>query len=414
MSCYKKQFKYSNLNFFDFHNMSFLSSSMGFQLPDLSFISSRSPGQTHSTQKIQLKETSFFAKCRIQLKSPEKKIGTKRDKKGSVSITTNPSTIRFSVLKFQVSMNPNDDSLAVDVLNPTTCVLSESSKTRITTKFNEPIELLSYLSTIYLHRRKDDDNIKYLDAFTGSGHILNDDDDYDIEMTTWKIKSKYSLGDLIEVSQLYHADEAPKMIYMSGVGLGGIRVFFSKKRYIAAIVTDVREYRRRVRTQVIYPKLQQIERLTQQLLFAHEAAVKRQQIVQTTKQLKKRLQDLTAAVDTNSILIEQIYKEQKDFDVKMAEIERSKRRIDVDDNEKVLSYMKEQEFLTTAYNETISKKEEMEFQMIRQQGESALLANCIKNAFTIICVGMTESSEGETLVERLESVRRQIAETVFL
>lgn len=393
--------------------MSFLASA-GLQLPDLGFLSSRPAGSSATAQRIQLKETSFFAKCKIQFKSTNKKIGTKQDNKGSVSIVTGPSTIRFTVSKFQISMDPNDEALKIEVKSPTTCVLSESSKNKITTKFNEPIELLSYITTIFIHRRKEDENMKYIDAYTGTGHIINDDDDYDIEMTTWKIKSKNSLGDLIEMSQLYHADEAPKMIYMSGIGLGGIRVFFAKKKYITVVVKEVREYRRRVRTQVIYPKLQQIENLTQQLLFAHEAAVRRQRIVQTTKQMKKRLQELTAAVDMNSILIEQIYKEQKNFDVQMAEIESSKRRIDVDDNEKILGYMKEQESLTAAYNELMSKQDEMEFEMIKRQGESALLAKCISAAFTVLCVGMTETSEGDTLVERLESARRQIAETVFL
>ncbi|OHS95507.1 hypothetical protein TRFO_38378 [Tritrichomonas foetus] len=392
---------------------SFLTASGGLQLPDLGFMSSRSAGGQSAQQKIELKETSFFAKCKIQLKSPNKKIGTKRDKKGSVSITTGPSNLRYNIEKLTINMKPTDDSLKIERKGDNSCVLSESSKTHITTWFNEPIEMLSYIATIFLHRRQNEDE-KYLDGIVGTGHIINDDDDYDIELTTWKIKSKYSLGDLLEISKPYSAEDAPKMIYMSGVGLGGVRIFFGKKKYIAAVVKEVREYRRRVRTQVIYPKLQQIENLTQQLLAVHEAAVKRQRIVQTTKQMKKKLLDLTAAVDANSILIEQMYKEQKDFDVKMAEIERAKRRIDVDDNEKQLEFMKEQQFLTTALNEAIQKQDQMEFDMIKWQGESAMFGKCIQAAFAVLCVGMTETSEGETLVERLESARRQIAEAVFL
>ena len=390
--------------------MSFLPPGATFQLPDLGFLSNK-PSQAQ--KNVVLRETSFFAKCKIQLKSSNKRIGTKRDKKGTISITSGPSNIRYTIEKILINIKPTDESLELERKNELCCTLTESSRSKITTWFTAPVELLSYITTILLHRRSEE-NEKYLDGYVGTGHIINDEDDYDVELTSWKIKSKFSLGDLIDLSRTYRAEDAPKSVYMSGIGLGGVRVFFTKKKYICAVVTEVREYRRRVRTQVIYPQLQKIERLTQQLLFAHEAAVKRQRIVQTTKQMKKKLDELTANVDTNSILIEQMYKDQKDFENKIAEIERAKRRIDVDDNEKQLNFMKEQEFLTQSYNETIEKQDQMEFDMIRWQGESGMLGKCIADAFTVLCVGMTETSEGETLVERLESVRRQIAEAVFL
>jgi hypothetical protein len=388
-----------------------LMTSSGLALPDLGFGFSRS--NSTSVAAAPVIETSFFSQCRIQLKSSNPKIGVKRDTKGSIVISPNPSVIKFTVERHSFQFAIADRKLEIRRRSDLCFAMRDSTKSVVTLWFKMQIVSLSFLATIYLHKRQDGE--AFLDGFKGEGHPINDRDDYDVLLTTWKFKTATQLGDLIEDRSEFDSITIPSSIrpLLNGLQDGGLRFVFLKKKVVAVQIKQLREFKPRVRIPVIWDRLNELQKLSDELLEVTETRVKRQRVQNTVAAMKARMDELTAAVDTNTLMIEQMHEEKEQFQKKMSEVERAKRRIDVDESEKQMGALKEHLELRAAMNHTTERSEDLDFELMRYSGTSALLAKCVSDAFVVMCAAMAASEE-QALTERLESANRLIAESVFL
>ena len=359
-------------------------------------------------------ETSFFAQAKIQLQSPLKKVGTKRDKKGAITILPNPSVIKFTVDKYQAKFLISDKKLEMRRgKGQNVVLLRDSSKTVITIQFRSRTAMLSFVATVFLHKKKEGDKI--CDVFTGEGHTVNNRDDYDVTITSWLYKTQTQLGDLVYDKEEFDSENTPLSLkpFVEGLAMGGLRIVWKKKKAVAIQLKELREFRPRVRIPVVYDQLVELENLCFRLSDAADKMVKRQRIQKTVEEMKRRCDELNAAVDINTLMIEQMHEEKEQFLKKMSETERAKRRIDVDESEKEMETLREQRNLRSALNETVERSDEFELHLMKYSGESELLARCIRDAFVAVCVGLTESEE-LSIEERLENTKREIAESVFL
>jgi phage-related tail protein len=133
----------------------------------------------------------------------------------------------------------------------------------------------------------------------------------------------------------------------------------------------------------------------------------------TVAVLKARLNALTADVDTNTLLIERMHEEREQFARRMSEVERAKRRIDVDESEKQTRLLRQQVAFRAALNQIVMRSDDLSLGMMRFQGERATLGACVAGAFAVVCCAVAEAEEAP-IAERLENARRMIAESVFL
>ncbi|KAH0789436.1 hypothetical protein GPJ56_006648 [Histomonas meleagridis] len=380
----------------------------GLRLPTLNF---SSPGQ--STQS-NIKETSFFSKCKIQLKSPRESIGTKRDKHGVVTITSNPSTINFTIEKFGYSININEKRYKWEKLSAKSIKIMDSSKTTINIIFYRSTECISFIATLFLHKHKQQQNVA--DIILGDGHPINPKDDFKVLTTKWNLKTPTSLGGLISDQKEISKDELPysEKEILNGAKTGGIRCYISTEKLFIYEITEVHEFRQRIRIAAIYPKFLEIENLCNELQKVAEATVKKQRIVHTTREMKRRLDELNASIAKNSITIERLKEEQMSAERKLEEIQKTKRRIDVDESQNQLEMVKEQLELKEIYNTTIEKEEELHLNMMHRRGECALLAKCIESAFAVMCAGLAERTDKQSVMEAIENAQRQIAESLYI
>ena len=359
-------------------------------------------------------ETSFFAQAKVQLQSPLRKVGVKRDKKGAITILPNPSVIKFTVDKYQTKFLVSDKKLELKKGKGANVVsLRDSSRTVVTIQFRSRTAMLSFLTTIYLHRKQEGD--KFCDVFVGEGHQVNNRDDYDVSVTSWLYKTQTQLGDLVFDKEEFDCENTPPSIkpFVEGLAMGGLRIIWKKKKAVAIQLKELREFRPRVRIPVVYDQLVELEKLCYRLSDAADTMMKRQRVQKTVEEMKHRCDELNAAVDMNTLMIEQMHEEKEQFLKKMSETERAKQRIDVDESEKEMHSLKEQRNLRAVLNETVEKSDEFELQLMKYSGESELLAKCISDAFVAVCIGLTES-EDLSIEERLENTQREIAESVFL
>ena len=359
-------------------------------------------------------ETSFFAQAKVQLQSPLRKVGVKRDKKGAITILPNPSVIKFTVDKYQTKFLVSDKKLELKKGKGANVVsLRDSSRTVVTIQFRSRTAMLSFLTTIYLHKKQEGDT--FCDVFVGEGHQVNNRDDYDVSVTSWLYKTQTQLGDLVFDKEEFDCENTPPSMkpFVEGLAMGGLRIIWKKKKAVAIQLKELREFRPRVRIPVVYDQLVELEKLCYRLSDAADTMMKRQRVQKTVEEMKHRCDELNAAVDMNTLMIEQMHEEKEQFLKKMSETERAKQRIDVDESEKEMHSLKEQRNLRAALNETVEKSDEFELQLMKYSGESELLAKCISDAFVAVCIGLTES-EDLSIEERLENTQREIAESVFL
>jgi hypothetical protein len=385
----------------------------GIVLPDIGFAPLTVPRTASGPEPApQSLETSYFAQCKIQLKSLDPRIGERRDARGSVVITPDPSTIKFTVDRYPLKFLIADPNLQIRKRSDHTVSLRDSSKAVVTLSFRLSVAYLSFLATIFLHRRAE--NETFADAIKGEGHELGDKDEYDVLLTSWKFRSPTQLGDLIEDKAPFNKETLPAQLKPALIGfqLGGLRLLWLRKKVVAAQLRDLREFRPRVRTPVIYGRFLELQQLCDQLLEISDTVVRRGRVQRTVAAMKSRLDELTAAVDKNTILIEQMHEEKEQFIRKMSEVERAKRRIDVDESELQTQLLRQQVSLRIALNEIVQKTDDLGLELLRFSGDAALVGKSIAAAFTVVCCGMAEGDED--LEDRLENVRRMLAESVFL
>jgi hypothetical protein len=383
----------------------------GLQLPDLGFGAPRSGSATPS----QPTETSYFAQCKIHLSSPDPRVGDRRDPKGSIVITPDPSVIKFTVNRLTVKFMLSDPKFQIRRRSGHSLAIRDSSKATVTLTFRLSVAYLSFLATIFLHKKTEAEG--FVDAFKGEGHAINDRDGYDVYLTSWKYKSPTALADLIEDKAEFSELSLPPPLRPSIIGFqtGGLRFLWLKKKVVAMQLKSLREYRARARIPVVYGRFLELQQLCDQLIEVSETAIRRQRVQRTVSTLKARLDTLTAAVDTNTLLIERLHEDKSAFTRKMSEVERAKRRIDVDESDKQTKLLKQQVAFRAALNEIVMKSDDLSLGLMRFPGERATLGSCISAAFTVVCCAIAEGEGDQVPVsERLENARRMIAESVFL
>ena len=386
-----------------------LYSSSGFLLPSLGFTTSSQANKTVAS------ENSFFIKCRIQLNSNQQNIGQKRDKNGSVTIFSNPPRIKFTIKKYEYSIKLNDGMFKLDKTSSKTIVLKDSHKTSVKLTFNEYTECLSFISSLFLLTRKA--NESFYDMIIGEGHpIDHNKDDFKVIVTKWNLRNETSLSELIfEQKELEKNDLSVfEKELLDGGKKGGLRCAISLKNVYAFDIVEVIEFKQRVRIPVIYSKYLELENICDELQKRAESAVKRQRIVQSTKVMKKRLDELNAQICENSIIIEQLKEEKLEMEKKLNETQKAKQRVDNDENKNQLELMKTNNNLKGNFNSTIENYENLELDLISHKGESELFAKCILNTFAIMCSAMGEKLVPKDISESIENSRRQITEVIYL
>jgi hypothetical protein len=291
--------------------------------------------------------------------------------------------------------------------------LRDASKTTVMLSFSLSVVYLSFLATIFLHKRSETDT--FADAFQGEGHGINERDGYDVSLTSWKYKSPTALSDLIEDKAEFNEFSLPPTLRpsLAGLQLGGLRFLWLKKKVVAVQLKNLREFRARARIPVVYGRFIELQQLCDQLLEVSETAIRRRRMQRTVAVLKARLDALTADVDTNTLLIERMHQEREQFARRMSEVERAKRRIDVDESDKQTRLLKQQVAFRAALNQIVMRSDDLSLGMMRFQGERATLGACVADAFAVVCCAVAEA-EDAPIPERLETARRMIAESVFL
>jgi hypothetical protein len=385
----------------------------GLVLPDIGFAPPTVPRTASGPEPApQSFETSYFAQCKIQLKSPGPRVGERRDANGSVVITPDPSTIKFTIERYQLKFGVADPELQIRKRSDHSVSLRDSSKAVVTLSFHLSVAFLSFLATVFLHRRAESE--AFADAIKGDGHELGDKDEYDVVLTSWRFRSATQLGDLIEDKAPFNNETLPAPLKpaLLGFQLGGLRLLWLRKKVVAAQLRDLREFRPRVRTPVIYGRFLELQQLCDQLIEISETVVRRGRVQRTVTAMKSRLDQLTAAVDMNTVLIEQMHEEKELFIRKMSEVERAKRRIDVDESELQTQLLRQQVSLTIALNDIVQKTDDLGLELLRFSGDAALVGKSVAAAFTVVCCGMADGDDA--LEDRLENVRTMLAESVFL
>lgn len=382
--------------------------SFGFELPDLGFTprpaKERPPAQVivHSVR------------CKVLLKSVDKRIGKLHDKNGAITIFAPDPQIKVNVTKYQITFKLADPKFHISLHKDNEILIKDGTKNQAILTFKKPQRLYKTFAAIYLLIKKDKE--KYIEIKKGEGHVIDDRDDYDVEITRWKMETPTQLGELIEErNKMPQQDVKPEIeVNIMGMQTGGVRVMFTPKKAILFEITEVREFRPRVRTPLIYQPMVELEKSADNLMRICENAILRRRIQRSLMKLKRRYDDLAAAVDKNAILIADLLDEERERNEKLEETLKARQHVDLDVSQQQLQTLKEKSQLTDALNATKDKAAEFELLLMKQNGEKEYLAKCIAASFVAICTAVTDSSEGNTIMQRLESVRTQIAEAVYL
>lgn len=334
-----------------------------------------------------------------------------RDKKATIALflASKPHTL-VCILRGKEKTLNFDSSLTIQFLSDTVVQVGDLKV------FWKSQALALKFSLFLLYNLSNSEDLTH-DLKTGDSSLpLEEDDDYLLEASQWRITKK-GIEEPDSDSQIYKKKTLPPVFhgFIENMCQGGIRAIFrgSKKTILLLNMKEIHPPIRRIPTSRVYAQMHTLEINTQRLITIAENISRRKKLIKALSALKARSDALDAQLDINAVKIESLKNAQSETSKNLDETARLMRRVDIDDNLLATREANERSFMMETMEEAERKGDEIRLKAMGKTGSEKSLTKCIAEMYEAASIILSED-KSKSYEQRLESVRLQLAETIYL
>lgn len=389
---------------------SFPLSSIPTALPTISSTPAKPAAQVVETPKTQTVFT--LNNLKIQFSPNDNPDNSKRDKEGSIIFLTNGPSIEMTIKGEKQNISIKKSKITYD--DTTTTLTTPNGSIKIWQTDQAMLNKLLAFYYIVKHSKKS----KYpLAVKPGVGFNIGERDKFTVKVSRWVFEypSKFEEQESLQEFTNENIPANYKSIILGSTAQNKV-VALSSNEFVLIDIITAEQFIKRINAINVVDRLAALEDNADLLIAQAEKYVKHVRMQKALEKLKKKSQELDRKINANAIELLELKNAAAEGKEKLDEAKLKLERCTADEKIDEAAVSKERAAMIATMNGIDVNGDELELEMLSQDGAKQRFAECVLSVFKAMCADLGSSGDfsADALKERLDQSTSLIMESLLI